>query len=48
MAIPQNAVIMRNGKIAGAEQLEEGDRLTVIRSETSDNAYVIIAESYWY
>jgi len=46
MAIPPNAVIMRNGKIAVAEQLEEGDRLTVIRSETSDDAYVVIAESY--
>lgn len=46
MAIPLNAVIVRNGKIAGAEQLEEGDRITVIKSETSDDAYVVIAESY--
>lgn len=46
MTIPHNAVIMKNGKIAGAEQLEQGDRLTVIRSETSDDAYVVIAESY--
>jgi hypothetical protein len=46
MGIPPNAVIMRNGKVADAEQLEEGDRITVIKSETSDDAYVIIAESY--
>jgi len=46
MTIPPNAVIMRNGEISAAEQLEEGDRITIIKSETSDDAFVIIAESY--
>ncbi len=41
-----NTVFIRNGKIADPSMLEAGDRITVIKSENGDNAFVVMAESY--
>lgn len=42
----ENTVYCRNGAVIGPEQLKEGDRITVIRTANSNNAYVVIVESY--
>lgn len=42
----ENTVYSRNGVVIGADLLREGDRVTVIRTTSGDNAFVIIAESY--
>lgn len=44
--IPQNAVFIKNGKVIERGSLEEGDRVTIIRSVAGNNAYVIMAESW--
>lgn len=41
-----NTVFVKNGKIIEPAQLEAGDRITVIKSEFGDNAFVIIVESF--
>jgi len=41
-----NTVFMKNGKIIDASQLEAGDRITVIKSESGDSAFVIMVESF--
>lgn len=41
-----NTVFVKNGKIIDASQLSEGDRITVIKSELGDNAFVVLAESF--
>jgi hypothetical protein len=46
MFVPVNAVIIKNGKMADAGMLKEGDKVTIIKAETGDNAFVIMAESY--
>lgn len=42
----ENTVYCRNGVVIGPDQLKEGDRVTVIRASSSDNAFVVIVESY--
>jgi len=44
--LPENAVIIRNGKITERSALEKGDRITVISSIAGVDAYLVIAESY--
>ncbi|AGC68195.1 S-layer domain protein [Thermoclostridium stercorarium subsp. stercorarium DSM 8532] len=41
-----NTVFMKNGKIIDASQLETGDRITVIKSETGENAFVVIVDTF--
>jgi len=41
-----NTVYMKNGKVIDSSQLEKGDRITVIKAESGDNAFVVIVESY--
>lgn len=41
-----NTVFIKNGNVTDASQLQEGDRITIIKSEFGDNAFVILAESF--
>lgn len=41
-----NTVFVKNGKLIDSSQLEVGDRITVIKSEFGDNAFVVMVESY--
>jgi hypothetical protein len=44
--LPENAVIIKNGKITDRSALEKGDRITVISSVSGVDAFVVMAESY--
>lgn len=46
MPLPVNAIFTKNGRIIDAVSLEEGDRITVIRSQAQDEAWIVMAESY--
>ena len=41
-----NTVFVRNGKVIDSSQLEIGDRVTVIKSESGENAFIVMVESF--